>query len=121
MVIRMSTLWPQGVLAADQIGTAERLPVGYAVLVIVVLILLLWAILLILLWGSSRTEGLSNIRRWLPTRPLGDPQRARLAAASVLATSLLDRPSQTWPKSQRFLSSIVRRCCRGSQGTVNEC
>jgi hypothetical protein len=58
------------VLAADQIGTAERLPVGYAVLVIVVLILLLWAILLILLWGSSRTEGLSNIRRWLQTRPI---------------------------------------------------
>jgi len=44
------------------IGAWDRLPVGCAVLVIVLLSLLLWAILLILLWRLFVTEGIADIQ-----------------------------------------------------------
>ena len=49
-------------LTSTAIAAADRQPVGCAVLVIVLLSLLLWAILLILLWRLFVTEGLSDIQ-----------------------------------------------------------
>jgi hypothetical protein len=44
------------------IGAWEPLPVGYAMLVIVLLSLLLWAILLILLWQLFDTESAADFQ-----------------------------------------------------------
>src|SRR5260370_18752921 len=44
------------------IGAWDRLPVGYAMLVIVLLSLLLWAILLILLWQLFDTESAADFQ-----------------------------------------------------------
>jgi hypothetical protein len=49
-VIRIGNSWVHLGLALIQIGAGDRLPFGCAVLVIIVLSLLLWAILLILLF-----------------------------------------------------------------------
>jgi hypothetical protein len=48
-VIRISHTWPYPALAPDTVGAWDRLSFGCAVLVIIVLSLLGWAILLILL------------------------------------------------------------------------
>jgi hypothetical protein len=44
------------------IGAWDRLPLGYAMLVIVLLSLLLWAILLILLWQLFDTESAADFQ-----------------------------------------------------------
>ena len=49
-------------LTSTAIGAWDRLPVGYAMLVIVLLSLLLWAILLILLWRLFDTESVADFQ-----------------------------------------------------------
>jgi len=49
-------------LTSTAIVAWDRLPVGYAVLVIVLLSLLLWAILLILLWRLFATESVPEFQ-----------------------------------------------------------
>jgi hypothetical protein len=48
-------------LLSTAIGAWDRLPVGCAVLVIVLLSLLLWAILWILLWPLLGTKGVADL------------------------------------------------------------
>jgi hypothetical protein len=49
-------------LTCTAIGAWDRLPVGYAMLVIVLLSLLLWAIMLILLWRLFDTQSVDDFQ-----------------------------------------------------------
>jgi hypothetical protein len=66
-------------LTSTAIGAGDQLPVGWAVLVIVLLSLLIWAILMILIWRLFDTKSvadfLENIERRLM---LSGPRRALL-------------------------------------------
>jgi len=75
-------------LVSTAIGAGDRLPVGYAMLVIVLLSLLLWAIALILLWRLFDAERVGDfqestkrrlmLRSWFPAIHSG---RLGIAAA----------------------------------------
>jgi hypothetical protein len=67
-------------LTSTAIGAGDQLPVGWAVLVIILLSLLLWAIVLILLWRLFDTESVADFRVNIKRRLmlLGDPRLAPL-------------------------------------------
>jgi hypothetical protein len=52
-------------LTSAAIGACDRLPVGCAVLGVVLLSLLLWAILLILLWQLFGTQSVGDFQKTL--------------------------------------------------------
>ena len=86
-------------LTSAAIGAGDRWPVGCALLVVVVLSLLLWAILWILVWRLFGTEGFAdfqqNIKLRLVIRPCFSAihnGRRRIAAAGF---NSLDRTGNT--------------------------
>ena len=83
-MIRISNSWPCAALAPDEVEAGGRLPFGCAVLVIVVLSLLGWAILLILLLRLfNGVTSFADARGSIRTRPV----KAHAAGLSAMGAA----------------------------------